>query len=66
MTEKFVTTNVEANIGSVSSLEELEALFAKIKVDDPARYARLEEAGELELQKKVLGLEPKKAEKKAK
>lgn len=56
MSEKLSVTNIKSNIGSVSSLEALEALFEKIKAEDPKRYARLEAAGELENQKKVLGL----------
>lgn len=63
-------TNIKGVVRSVSSVEALDALFAKIKATEPERYARLEAEGEYKNQLKVLGLakaEPKpKAEPEAK
>lgn len=56
MADKIITSNIKGVVRSVSSIEELDALFAKIKATEPERYARLEAAGDYERQIKVLGL----------
>ena len=55
MTE-VLKTEVKREVRSVGTIEELDALFARIKQLEPERYARLEKAGEYENQIKVLGL----------
>lgn len=59
MTE-VLKTNVKRETSSVQTIEELDALFARIKELEPARYARLQASGEYENQIKVLGLVEKK------
>lgn len=64
---EIAQTNIKGVVRSVSTKAELDALFAKIKQNEPERYARLETAGEYENQLKVLGLAKEvKEEKKAK
>ena len=64
--KKLVSTDINANIGSVSSLAEFDALWAKVKKEEPARFARLEAEGEYERQAKLLGFHKEtKAEAKA-
>lgn len=58
-----VKTDVRKEVHSVQTIEELDALFARIKELEPARYARLEAAGEYENQIKVLGLVKKEKKK---
>lgn len=53
---EVVKTNIKGVVLPISSLEELNALFEKIKKTEPERYARLEAVGEYENQIKVLGL----------
>lgn len=55
MTET-VKTNIKGIVLPISSIQELDALFAKIKKTEPERFARLEAAGEYENQLKVLGI----------
>ncbi len=54
-----VKTNIKGVVLPISSIEDLDALFERIKKTEPERYARLEAAGEYENQIKVLGLTPK-------
>ena len=57
-------TDIRGTVRSVSTIADLDALWEKIRVNEPARYSRLEAAGEYELQLKALGLaKPVKQEK---